>query len=244
MEVFGDLRAGDEIAARGTDELKAGRIRAGQTGETCIARLQGRGPSESIFSSTRSTGASDTQGGLVVSRQSATSASGACHIPKPYPVSPLETESESMKRTFAIILAALAAAALFGGLVHAVLVAAHVSEPAATTVYGLTPRRLWATTVAVVALVGVVIGGLALARPASRFGTASGRLGAIVALVAGLIAVVNGGLNLAIANGGPGTGNGVVGGAAAFVLGLIAMALGGLALARSRRTALEPGRMT
>ena len=51
-----------------------------------------------------------------------------------------------MKRTFAIILAALAAAALFGGLVHAVLVAAHVSEPAATTVYGLTPRRLWATT--------------------------------------------------------------------------------------------------
>ena len=50
-----------------------------------------------------------------------------------------------MKRTFAIILAALAAAALFAGLVHAVLVAAHVSEPAATTVYGLTPRRLWAT---------------------------------------------------------------------------------------------------
>ena len=147
-----------------------------------------------------------------------------------------------MKRTFAIILAALAAAALFGGLVYAVLVAAHVSEVAATTVYGLTPRRLWATTVAVLALVGVVIGGLALARPASRFGT--GRLGAIVALVAGLIAVVNGGLNLAIANGGPGTGNGVVGGAAALVLGLTALALGGLALARCRRTALEPRRMT
>ena len=94
------------------------------------------------------------------------------------------------------------------------------------------------------ALVGVVIGGLALARPASLLGTASGRLGAIVALVAGLTAVVNGGLNLAIANGGPGTGNGVVGGAAAFVLGLIALALGGLALARCRRTALEPGRTT
>ena len=149
-----------------------------------------------------------------------------------------------MKRAFAIILAAVAAAALFGGLVHAVLVAAHVSEPAATTVYGATPRRLWAATVAVLALVGVVIGGLALARPASRFGTASGRLGAIVALVAGLIAVVNGGLNLAIATGGPGTGNGVVGGAAAFVLGLIALAIGRLALARYRRTALEPGRMT
>src|SRR5258706_3985082 len=98
-----------------------------------------------------------------------------------------------MKRTFAIILAAVAAAALFGGLVHVVLVAAHLSEPAATTVYGMTPRRLWAGTVAVVALVGVVIGGLALARPASRFGTASGRLGAIAALVAGLNAPGNSG---------------------------------------------------
>ena len=149
-----------------------------------------------------------------------------------------------MKRTLPIIFAALAAAALFGGLVYAVLVAAHVSEPAVTTVYALTPRRLWATTAAVLALVGVVIGGLALCRPASRFGTASGRLGAIVALVAGLMALVNGGLNLAIANGGLGSGNGVVGGAAAFVLGLIAVALSGLALARCRRTASELGRMT
>ena len=149
-----------------------------------------------------------------------------------------------MKRTFAIILAALAAAALFGGLVHAVLLAAHVSEPAATTVYGLTPRRLWATTVVVLALTGVIIGGLALARPASRFGTDSGRLGAIVALAAGLMAVVNGGLNLAIANGGPGTGNGVVGGAVAVVLGLTALVLGGMALARCRRMSLPPGRLT
>ena len=142
-----------------------------------------------------------------------------------------------MKRIFALILAALAAAVLLGGLVHAVLVVAHVSEPAAITVHGLTPRRLWATTVTVLALVGVVIGGLALARPASRFGTASGRLGVVVALVAGLIAVVNGGLNLAIAKGGPGTGNGVVGGAAALVLGLITTILGGLALVRSGRIA-------
>ena len=110
-----------------------------------------------------------------------------------------------MKRTFVGILAALASAALFGALVHAVLVVAHVSEQGATTVYGLTPRRLWATTVVVLALVGVVTGGLAVTRPASRLGTASGRRGAIVALVAGLIAVVNGGLNLALANGGPGT---------------------------------------
>jgi hypothetical protein len=148
-----------------------------------------------------------------------------------------------MKRTFVILLYAVAAAAVFAGLVHAVLVAAHVSEPAASTVYGLTVRRLWATAAALLALVGVVVGGLALVRPVRRFGTASGRLRAILALVVGLIAAVNGGLNVAVATGGPGTGNGVVGGAAAFVLGLIAVATGALALARSRPT-LEPGRTT
>jgi len=146
-----------------------------------------------------------------------------------------------MKRMFTIGLAAVAAAALFGGLVHVVLVVAHVSEPAATTVYGLTPRRLWATAAAAVALLGVIIGGVALARSAGRFGTPSGRLGAIVALIAGLVAVVNGGLNLAMASGGPGTGNGVVGGAAALVLGLIALTFGALAQGRLRRTALRPG---
>jgi hypothetical protein len=140
-----------------------------------------------------------------------------------------------MKRTFVIVLGALAAAAVFAGLVHAVLVAAHVSEPAGTTVYGMTPRRLWATTVIVVALVGVVVGWLALARPTGRFGIASGGLGAIVALVAGPIAAINGGLVLAVADGGPGTGNGVVGAAGALVLGLIATSLGGLALGRRRR---------
>ena len=142
-----------------------------------------------------------------------------------------------MKRTFTLILAGLAAVALFTGLVHAVLVAAQLSEPAAVTVHGLTPQRLWATTVVLLALTGVVIGGLALARSAARIRAGNGRRGAIVALVTGPIAVVNGGLVLAVADGGPGTGNGVVGGAAALVLGLIALTLGGLALARSRRLA-------
>ena len=148
-----------------------------------------------------------------------------------------------MKRSVVMVLAAVAAVAVFAGLVHAVLVAAHVSEPAATTVYGLTLRRLWATTAVGLALIGVVSGGLTLARRSNRFGSTTG-LGAIVALAAGLIAAVNGGLNLAMANGGPGTGNGVVGGAAAVVLGLSAVAIGGLALARGRRTDLQPGRMT
>ena len=116
-----------------------------------------------------------------------------------------------MKRSFATILVAVAGCALFVGLVYAVLVAAHVSDPAATTVYGMTPRRLWATTAAVMTVVGVGIGGLALTRPGSRLGTASGSLGAIMALVVGGIGAINGGLNLALARGGPGTGNGVVG---------------------------------
>jgi hypothetical protein len=143
-----------------------------------------------------------------------------------------------MKRTFARILSSLAAAALFAALVYAVLVAANVSEPSATSVDGVTPRRLWATAANMLALAGVAIGALAFSRPSTRFG---GRRGAIVALVTGPIAVVNGALVVAIATGGPGTGNGVVGGAAALVLGLIATVVGGLALARSRRVAFGPG---
>jgi hypothetical protein len=140
-----------------------------------------------------------------------------------------------MRRTLVLSLAALAAVALFAGLVHTVLVAAQLSEPAVTTVYGMTPRRLWATTVMVLALVGVVIGGLALRRSARRIDTGNGTTLAIVGILAGLIAAVNGALNLATAKGGPGSGNGVIGGAAALVLGLIAMALAGVALARCPR---------
>jgi hypothetical protein len=145
-----------------------------------------------------------------------------------------------MKRTFAIFLAGFVAAALFAVLVHAVLVAAHVSGPLTNRVHGMTLRRLWATMAVGLGLAGVIIGSMALVRAARRIGN-HGRNSAIVALVTGIIALVNGGLNLAVATGGPGTGNGVVGGAAAFVLGLIGMALGGLALSRSRRTILQSG---
>src|SRR5689334_17078145 len=149
-----------------------------------------------------------------------------------------------MKRIFTLILVALAVAALIGGLVHAVLVAANVSEPAATTVYGVTTRRLWATAAAGFALAGVVIGGLALARSTGRIGLGNGKTGAIVSLVAGLIAVVNGGLNLAIAKGGPGSGNGVVFCAVVLVLELVVMDLVGLALTRSRPNRLPARRET
>lgn len=135
-----------------------------------------------------------------------------------------------MKRTPLLSLAALAGVALFAGLVYAVLRVAHVSEPAATTIHGATVRRLWATSTVVLALAGVVVGGLALARPASRFATRNWRRGT---LVAGAVAAINGGLVLAVADGGPGSGNGVVGGAAALVLGLAAVALGGLLRSRT-----------
>jgi hypothetical protein len=138
--------------------------------------------------------------------------------------------------TSAILVGALAAVFLFAGLVYAVLFAAHMSEAAATTVQGPTPRRLWATMVALLALIGVIVGGLALRRSAGRVGAGNGRIAAILALVAGLIALINGALNLAIATSGPGSGNGVVGAAAAVVLGVVAMVLSGLALACLRRT--------
>lgn len=102
--------------------------------------------------------------------------------------------------------------------------------------YALTSDRLWASLAAMLALVGAIIGGLALSRAARGIGPGKGRNGAIVGLVAGLISAAVGALLLATADGGPGTGNGVVGAAVAVVLGLIAMVEGGLVVARSRRT--------
>lgn len=96
-----------------------------------------------------------------------------------------------------------------------------------------TPRRVWASVAALVALIGVVSGGLAL-RYARRVG--GGRTAAVVALVAGPAGAVNGAVNLAVADGGLGTGNGVAGGAMALVFGLVGAGLGGLAMARSRST--------
>ena len=162
-----------------------------------------------------------------------------CHTLAFYAVPPLKLEEEeAMRRALIMIFGGLVAAALFVALVHAVLVAAHLSTSAATTVQGLTPRRVWASVAIALGLAGVIAGSMSLVRAARRIGN-RGRKGAIVALVTGVLAVINGGLNLAVATGGPGSGNGVVGGAAAFVLGLIGMAMGGLNLFRSRRRVLQ-----
>ncbi|MEV4118666.1 DUF6223 family protein [Micromonospora sp. NPDC049645] len=106
---------------------------------------------------------------------------------------------------------------------------------AASTVdaYTLTGDRVVASVAAFVALVGALIGALALARPTDRHP----RWQAAVALAAGGIGIVAGTLVVVTADGGPGTGNGIVGGYAALVLGLTAALLGGVALARRRRTA-------
>jgi hypothetical protein len=129
---------------------------------------------------------------------------------------------------------AAAAGALIGGLGLAVPAAAHASVQPVAADASLTTGRLVGTTAALVALAGVVIGRLALARSAGGIG--NGKRGAVVALVAGLTGMVVGVVNLAVADGGPGTGNGVIGGALALVLGLVAAVLGRLALTRSRRT--------
>jgi Family of unknown function (DUF6223) len=136
-------------------------------------------------------------------------------------------------------LLAAAPAALIGGFGLASPAAAGVSaQSAPVDAYTLTPGRLLGTVAALVALAGVVVGGLALARPAGRIGNGNGKRGAIVALVAGLAGMVMGGLVVAAAEGGPGTGYGIVGGFAALVIGLIATILGWLGLGRSRRTRL------
>jgi hypothetical protein len=130
------------------------------------------------------------------------------------------------------------AAAVIGAIGLAASVAAHASaQPGAVTVYTMTPERMAASTAALVALIGAVIGGLALSRSTVRIGNGNGRRGAIVALVLGPIGLVIGGLVVATADGGLGTGNGLAGGVVAMTVGLIGIALGGLALARSRRTA-------
>lgn len=116
-------------------------------------------------------------------------------------------------------------------------ISGQTGQPADPSSYGVTPGRLGANVAALLGLIGVVIGILALVRPSSRrLGTASGRLGAIISLAAGLIGITLGGLVAVISGGRIGTGGGFAGAIVALVLGLIATALGGVALARSRRT--------
>ena len=98
------------------------------------------------------------------------------------------TRTRSPFRVARVAIAA-AAAALLGGFGLA-------APAAAQGVIGTGSGRAGAIVAWVVALIGVVTGGLALARSAGRIGTGNGRLGAIVALVLGLIGLVLGRLAL------------------------------------------------
>ena len=134
-------------------------------------------------------------------------------------------------------VSALIAAAVVmpgGGLAAAMSTLVSV-QPAAVSVYTLSPGRIGAIVAALLGLTGVVIGGLALARSGGRIGAGNGRRGAIVALVLAPIGLVIGGLVVATADGGIGTGGGLGGGIVAMIVGVIGMSLGGLALARSHR---------
>lgn len=119
-------------------------------------------------------------------------------------------------------------------LLSAPMAAAVPVQPAAADVYTMSPGRVGAIVAALVALAGVVLGGLAMARAAGRIGAGSGRRGAVVALVLGLIGMVIGGLVVVTADGGLGTGNGLGGGIVALLVGLIGVTLAGIVLARSR----------
>jgi hypothetical protein len=138
----------------------------------------------------------------------------------------------------AVLVLVIAGAILLGtlGLVGPPGVQVEAEPLLAGEASGLTTGRLLSAVGALVALAGVVIGGLALARSAGRIGSGNGKRRAIIALVAGMIGIVLGGLVVAAAEGGPGTGYGIVGGFAALAIGLIATVLGWLALARSRPT--------
>lgn len=117
---------------------------------------------------------------------------------------------------------------------HLLAATAHTSAQPAVDAYAMTAGRLGATAAGVLGLAGVVLGGLALARPHD---TGVRRRAPLVALVVSLVGMALGGLVVATAEGGIGTGNGLGGGYVALVVGLIGAVLGGLAMTRSRRPA-------
>ncbi|MET8280621.1 DUF6223 family protein [Micromonospora sp. NPDC005174] len=107
-------------------------------------------------------------------------------------------------------------------------------QPLAATVTTMSAGRLGASVGGLLALAGVIVGAVALARPRSRVGTGTGMLGATVALTSGLLGVCLGALVVATSDNGIGTGNGRGGAYVALVVGLAALGLGGLALSRVR----------
>ncbi|QFU90356.1 DUF6223 family protein [Amycolatopsis sp. YIM 10] len=98
----------------------------------------------------------------------------------------------------------------------------------AADAYTLSSGRIGALAGGLLGLLGVVIGGFALAR--------AWRRGAVIAVAAGVTGMAVGGLVVVTAEGGVGTGNGLGGGVVALVVGLLGAVLGGIALIRRSRS--------
>lgn len=124
--------------------------------------------------------------------------------------------------------------------------AAMLATPAialAQGVVGTVPGRVGGSVAALVALAGVVTGGLALSRARRDRSDASGTVAAggnghdaaIAALVLGLVGVVLAVVHLATSAGAVGTGSGKAGAMVAAVLGVIGVLLARQALSRSGR---------
>ena len=96
----------------------------------------------------------------------------------------------------------------------------------------ITTGRLTSIIAAVVGLISVVIGRLALSRSGRRAG--SGQFMSIVAIVIALISTILAVYHLARTTGGFGTGKGRAGAIVALVIGLVGITLGVKALFRSR----------
>ena len=96
----------------------------------------------------------------------------------------------------------------------------------------MTPERLAASVAALIGVIGVNIGGLALSRAGRRGNVA--RTGNL-ALLAGLISMAVGALVVGTAQGGLGTGHGLGGGVVALLAGSISVALAWLTRTRTQR---------
>ena len=128
---------------------------------------------------------------------------------------------------------------IFKGLIAVyaacVILASGCSQSLLENNIGFTAGRTRATVAAIVALISLIIGGLAL-RSATRIGSGNGRAGAIVSLLLGLIVIVLSVVHFGNFTGGFGSGSGRAGAIVALVLALISIILGGLALTLSHRS--------
>ena len=102
-------------------------------------------------------------------------------------------------------------------------------------VRGITPGRAAIMLPALMGLISIILGWLAIRRSKTRINT--GKMMAIIALMLALIDIIMSAQHLARATGDIGTGSGKLGAIVALVFGLTGIVLGTLVLVRVRRMA-------